>query len=265
MQNNRVIIAIIALLLLAIGYYVWSGNQEEAVMAEKPAAPQIISGECETVYGGEICTYGKIVNGQVVEFGATIPMATVENAPLDEEMVFPPLTLARIEMPAEIKSKTGIDHLGINWEVQGHPPATFLTPHFDFHFYTKSGAEIDAIDCSNTDKPETLPTGYVMPDDEVPGYGTLIGLCVPAMGMHALNGVDAGATEIFESTMIVGFYEQEVIFVEPMISRAKLLAGHSFATTVPEVEDAGEGVMWPNSFEAIYDEATNSYRFVYTM
>ena len=55
---------------------------------------------------------------------------------------------------------TGFDHLSVNWEAHGHPPALFLTPHFDFHFYTVAPDRVAAIDCADLRKPAQLPTQY---------------------------------------------------------------------------------------------------------
>ena len=64
--------------------------------------------------------------------------------------------------------------------------------------------------------------------------------------------------------MIVGYYGGDVIFVEPMVARAKLLAAESFTLTVPSVRSVGANVTWPTHFEATYDESTQTYRFTYS-
>src|SRR5688500_10402867 len=41
---------------------------------------------------------------------------------------------------------TGIDHVGVNWNPQGHePPGIYDTPHFDFHFYLTPQSEVNKI------------------------------------------------------------------------------------------------------------------------
>ena len=45
-----------------------------------------------------------------------------------------------------------------------------------------------------------------MPDMTLPDIGTLVGLCVPSMGMHSLPGADIRDTTLFHQTMIVGYY-----------------------------------------------------------
>jgi len=226
---------------------------------------RMVQGDCSTVYGGEVCTWGKMSGSDVAEFGATIPLSTIENAPLEGEMTFPPVALARIPLPPEVARATGVDHLGVNWEMHGHPPGTFLTPHFDFHFYTASGQEIEAIDCSDTSKPASLPADYVLPDLEIPGMGTLVGVCVPQMGMHAIRAEEVNASELFGASLIVGYYGGQVVFVEPMIARDKLLGRESFQLDVPAVNDAGDSVSWPTGFAAVYDEEAQSYQFVFSV
>jgi hypothetical protein len=225
--------------------------------------PRTVDGECKDMFGADVCTWGTVSGDEVVEFGATIPLAAIEGAPADAEMVFPPLLVAAVRLPAEVREATGFDHLGINWEAQGHPPALFMTPHFDFHFYTVSPAEIAAVDCSNLEKPASLPNGYALPDLDIPGLGTLVGICVPAMGMHSMPEAEVDDTDLFGASMLVGYYEQSLISVEPMISRAKLEEVQSFVMDVPAVPNAGAVTSWPTGFEAVYDESAEAYRFVF--
>lgn len=201
---------------------------------------------------------------EVVEFGATVPIRAIESAPLDLEMVFPPPPIAIIPFPEEVTRATGFNHLMINWEHHGHPPALFAVPHFDFHFYTVDPAEAAAMDCSDVSKPSQLPAGYALPDLTIPEIGELVGLCIPGMGMHSMLAAELDQTQPFGASMIVGYYRGDVIFVEPMIARAKLLAAESFTVAVPSVPSVGANVAWPSHFEAVYDESTQSYRFTYS-
>ena len=222
-----------------------------------------VDGECKDMFGAEVCTWGTIAGDDVVEFGATVPLASIEGAPADAEMVFPPMSVAVVRLPEEVREVTGFDHLGINWEAHGHPPGLFMTPHFDFHFYTMSPTEIAAIDCSNLEKPASLPNAYALPDLEIPGMGTLVGICIPAMGMHSMREDELDKTDLFGASMLVGYYDQSPMSLEPMISRAKLQEHQSFVMDVPTVPDVGEVTAWPTGFEAVYDEAAEAYRFVF--
>jgi len=250
-----------AAVCLAVAAAACGGSEPAPTVSE-----QTIDGECRPVFGSDVCTFGVSVNGTVTEFGATVGLASIENAPSEGEMVFPPHFEAVVPLPAEVTQATGYNHLGVNWELHGHPPALFLTPHFDFHFYSIAPADVQAIDCTNLEKPATLPAGYTLPDIDVPGLGMLTGLCVPTMGMHAMATAELDKTEPFEGSMIAGYYAGRNIFIEPMISRAKLEQAQSFDLSVPAAPAGLEpGVRWPSGFRAVYDEATRSYRFIFTV
>ena len=226
---------------------------------------QVVEGDCQTVFESDLCTWGTMTGGNVTAFGATVPVAFVENAPVDGEMVFPPPFVAVVALPEEVQAATGFDHLGVNWELFGHPPETWLTPHFDFHFYTITPGSVQAIDCSNLNKPAELPAEYALPDLEIPEMGlTLVGACVPTMGMHSAKVSEVAVTDPFETSMLVGYYEEDLIFLEPMIAKAKLLLEESFPMQVPAVPNAAANVKWPTTFEAVYDAESRSYRFVFS-
>lgn len=225
---------------------------------------QISEGDCAIVYGGRVCTWATTSGGNVVEFGATVPMQTIEGAPFDAEMVFPPVPVAIIPLPAAVRKATGFDHLTIDWESHGHPPTLFAVPHFDFHFYMVDPAVEMAVDCTDLRKPGLLPAGYALPDLTIPGMGEFIGLCVPGMGMHAMLADEVDQVEPFGASMIVGYYGGDAVFLEPMISHAKLLEAKGFSMAVPEVTMTRADVRWPSAFEATYDEAGRAYRFTFS-
>jgi hypothetical protein len=236
-----------------------------AAFAAPPAVPtRTTFSSCSTVLGSQVCAWVVMKGKQAVELGATIPIAVVEAAPLDAAMLWPPAELADITLPPEAKAALGIDHLGINWEAHGHPPTPFLTPHFDFHFYNVSQDAVHAIDCADKTKPQTPPASYELPDITVPNMGTLVGLCVPHMGMHALAVRELSATAPFEASMLVGYYSGQPIFFEPMISQARLLEKSDFTLMVPAVANLPAGVRYPSEFRASYDAARKEYRLVFS-
>jgi hypothetical protein len=262
----------LAFVFIAVGISACSHEEathEQAVHAPPPAEPvveeRIVQGECGTVFEGEICTWSKMLGDELIAFGASVPVSSAENADMEGQFVFPPVFLARIPMPTEVTAQTGIDHLGINWEVAGHPPGPFFTPHFDYHFYTVSMDDVDAIDCSNTNKPENPPPGYALPDMELPGMGTLIGLCVPQMGMHALPKDEMEATDLFGASMVIGYYAQQSIFIEPMVARDLLLKRENFSLQIPDSSAPADSKAWPDSFESVYDAEADTYHLTFSL
>jgi hypothetical protein len=218
---------------------------------------------CDIVRGSNVCTWVKMSGEEVTELGASIPLALIEGVPADEPMVWPPAQMAAVPLPAEARRALGLDHLGLNWEAHGHPPAPFMTPHFDFHFYNMAMQDVGSIDCTDLSKPAHLPERYELPDIDVPGMGTLVGLCVPAMGMHAMPAEDIAGTEAFGASMVVGYYQGKPIFFEPMVSKALLMKRADFNVPMPVVGNLPAGVRYPSQFRAEYDAEGRQYRLIF--
>lgn len=245
---------------MALGLASTTGVAVAAITLED--AP-LTSTECATVLGSDVCTWVVMEQGQATELGASIPIALIEAVPTDVEMVWPPVALANVSFPVEARRALGIDHLGLNWEAHGHPPTSFLTQHFDFHFYSVSEHEIASIDCVDEAKPDVLPGSYALPDIDVPGMGRFVGLCVPAMGMHAMPAGEVDDVDPFEATMMVGYYGSEPIFFEPMVARDLLLRRADFTLPMPAVHGLPEGVRYPREFRAEYDDGSEVYRLIF--
>jgi len=228
-----------------------------------------VAGECGDVFDGQICTWARMQGDTVVDLGATVPIASIESAPAGVMPAWPPVPEAVLSLPAEAQARTGLTELTVFWEAMGHPPATYMTPHFDFHFYSVSADERMAISCADLSKPSDPPAGYSLPDVDLPpemadaiGVSTLIGLCVPEMGMHALPSDEIDDTDPFGGTMVVGYSAGSPIFIEPMISQAMLMEQSAFGLPVPSVPGAGDG--YPTTFLAEYDAEQRAYRFVFS-
>lgn len=109
----------------------------------------------------------------------------------------------------------------IDWNPRGHPPAMYGLPHFDFHFYLVDAATRDAIgapdpaalEAVGSKPPEKglLPAHYVYPGEAT----------VPQMGAHWIDPASHEFHgETFDRTFIYGTWDGQVIFHEPMITRA---------------------------------------------
>jgi len=224
----------------------------------------ITQGECRMVNGANVCVWAETGNDTLVSFGATVPIQSIENAPSDAPMVWPPVPAATIPLPDVARSGSGFDNLTVYWEPHGHPPGAFLAPHFDFHFNAISSADIAAIDCSDLSKPTRLSARYALPDVPVPNMGTLVGLCVPGMGMHSLPASELRSATTFQKTMVFGYYHARPIFLEPMLTRETLLKRRSFTLDVPHVPGQPIAVRAPTRFRADYDRGAQAYRFVFS-
>lgn len=228
-----------------------------------------VTGECADVHEAQLCTWAEMQGETVLAVGATVPMASIANAPAQADMVWPPAMAAVLEMPDASHDEAGLTEVTIFWEPMGHPPGAYLMPHFDFHWYTIPRAERLAIDCADLVKPDVLPAGYALPDVELPpalaemaGADTLIGLCVEEMGMHSLLTSELEGEEVFRGSIVVGYYQGRPIFVEPMVTRALLMERASFDLVIPEIP--GMTGAYPTTFRAEYDPEAEAYRFAFT-
>ncbi|MGE5089615.1 MAG: DUF5602 domain-containing protein [Candidatus Levyibacteriota bacterium] len=164
-----------------------------------------------------------------------------------------------LPMPAK-GPKTVVEHVVVNWESTGHPPAhVYDAPHFDFHFYLVNRAEVAKVsfkDENESGSPaqqppaELMPVGYILPP----------GTAVPQMGVHA---IDPASPEFhgkpFTATFIYGFYDKRQTFVEPMASLAFLLSEPSFSAPVARPAAYTKPGAYPSAYSVKYDAAHKVY------
>jgi hypothetical protein len=171
----------------------------------------------------------------------------------------------------------------LDWNPGGHePPGVYDVPHFDFHFWTASQAERAAVDPTSDPqyqrKADALPPEaqrpplYVVaapPGAPAPG--------VPLMGVH---WVDVRSPELqqafgkpeayrpFTATFLYGSWNGRYTFLEPMITRAHILAKK--AATDPAVRDqvipiptpaqVGQPGYYPSAYRIAWDARAKEYR-----
>ena len=226
-------------------------------------------GACADVFKAQVCTWAKARGKNLIEAGAVVPLASIENAPAEQPMVWPPVAAAEIDMPELVRHQGGLTQLTVYWEAGGHPPGAFMTPHFDFHFYLVGASARPAMDCKDVSKPATLPVAYGLPDVPLPpdmatmmGVPALVGLCVPQMGMHAMLTTEIDRQDAFTGSMVIGYYQGKPIFIEPMLSKVMLMERKSFDLPIPDVP--GLSSAHPTKFRAEYNATQQAYRFTFS-
>ena len=241
------------------------------VSASCATTPEIadVTGACADAHSAQVCTWARTNGTRLVESGLTVPIGAIENTPAHGAMTWPPAMLATVDLPDVARQQGGFTHMTMFWEEMGHPPGAYLTPHFDFHFYLIPAAEVAAIDCADLTKPAALPPTFGLPDIPLPpemakltGVSSLIGLCVPKMGMHSVLASEIERTDAFDGTMVIGYYKGKPIFIEPMISKAMLMKKASFDLPIPDVP--GIAGPHPKKFRAHFDAAQQAYRFTFS-
>jgi len=144
------------------------------------------------------------------------------------------------------------DHLALDWNPGGHPPPQVYTvPHFDFHFYMITPAQQMAI----AGGPDTV----TVPAADVPAdYASQVE-SVPMMGVH---WADTLAAEYhghpFDHTLIYGFHQGQMIFVEPMVTAAFLGSGANFIGHVKQPAAFQRPGAYPTSYSVRHDATAHT-------
>jgi hypothetical protein len=229
-------------------------------------APRIVYGDSVSLSGATLATWAKVLpQGRVTEVGLTLPLAIVENPP--SEPGPGPDGQWVLNFPGVVQQSTYFNHLEFGWNPHGHEPdGVFDVPHFDFHF---EGVPLQTIlnigfgaDLGGglfgdpvVPSPERMPAGYVYP-------GQLA--LVPFMGVHAFRPDDIVPSDQFTKIVLAGFYNNNLLFIEPMITQEFLLRRQSFSLNVPRPAVLGRSTLYPARFEATYDKKADAYYFVYS-
>jgi hypothetical protein len=133
----------------------------------------------------------------------------------------------------EIQAATVFDHLSVDWQACGHPPAeVFTKPHYDFHLYTSSLATRLERSCEllpgapicefRGQVPQLTPAGMAffapIPTDAV-GHTMAIDAAVPYSGIHSWNmdTQPANSSAWTEPVFVTGGYGDALVFWEPMV------------------------------------------------
>ncbi|MBI2999195.1 MAG: DUF5602 domain-containing protein [Deltaproteobacteria bacterium] len=155
---------------------------------------------------------------------------------------------------------TGYNHIAVNWNPKGHPPpGVYTVPHFDFHFYLISPEERNKITATGDDlerahkapAPEFAPKGYILPP----------GTEVPRMGAHMVNpAAPEFQKKPFARTFIYGFYDGQMIFVEPMATKTFLESKPSVRERISVPQAYPRSAYYPTRYVVKYDPSSKALR-----
>ncbi|MDP4262822.1 MAG: DUF5602 domain-containing protein [Bacteroidota bacterium] len=190
-------------------------------------------------------------NGVPSSFGLRFSEDALNGLPADTMPGMPGIMI-RADVP-DIAKTAGLDHIIINWNPLGHEPAPIYgVPHFDFHFYYVTDAVQNAI----AGGPDMIPVNpQYIPKD----YHSAV-VAVPGMGVHWLDSLSTEFHRIpFTATFIYGFYKGDMMFVEPMITKA-FLSGHpDFSAPVKQPAAFQKSGYYPLSYKVQFDNVNHEY------
>lgn len=264
---------------VAIGTLLATASVITAACSDDSTAPSLAGtkyGVSQTLGGGTARTYVTLdAAGKPSSIGVAMSEAALTGLPNTPNAPSPSAVMLQLALPADAPV-AGYNHVMLDWNPQGHEPDHVYTlPHFDFHFYNVTPAQVMAImptDPQYATKAGNLPTAQFVPT----GYqaaSTLAGIpaaaaAVPMMGLHWL---DVASPELqpppngktFTETFIYGSYDGKFIFLEPMITKAYL---ESLKSTTGMTRNIGTPAQvatsgyYPSKYSIRYDSAAKEYR-----
>ncbi|MBW4459373.1 MAG: DUF5602 domain-containing protein [Nodosilinea sp. WJT8-NPBG4] len=230
-----------------------------ASASEDNTDPSVIEGEPQPLGKGTVRTYVALDSqNHPQEVGVMITAAALAGLPQEGTELLLPL-------PFQAES-TAIDHIAIDWRPHGHSPEPIYgDAHFDIHAYTLTPAEREAITAQGADlqkayktpAPEHIPAGYVMAPDSAE----------PRMGAHWADPTAAefqGHPHGFDHTLIYGFYEGAIAFIEPMVSFDFLRSQQDFEGAFALPQSYAKPGLYPTRYRLAYNEATQTYTVALT-
>jgi hypothetical protein len=204
-----------------------------------------------------------------IEIGIALSEKALDGLPTDG-MMYP------FDLTFPANSPAPFQFAELDWNPQGHvPPGVYTFPHFDFHFYTISPDERNAIVPSDPDfatKARNVPTGDLVP----PFYvvpGDPADVAVPHMGVHwsdvrspELQGI-LGHPELYQQftkTFIYGSWDGQYTFMEPMVTRDFLLTHPDDVQDVSVPAQYAAPGEYPTAYRVSYDSDAKEYRIALT-
>lgn len=252
LSGTTVLLASLAVIALSV----------QARSERKPSG--IFYGEAQTVGAGTARSYVNLTNGVPVEIGFELSEGALQALPAGEKWhagMNHSYKEYLLPLPREAEA-TPIKLLELDWNPGGHePPGVYDVPHFDFHFYTISRAERDAINEAAPDymkkaehlpAPDLVPAGYFTPPPITP---------VPRMGVHWAN---RDAEELrgkpFTHTFIYGSWDGRMIFYEPMIAHSFLASKPDVTSSFPTAQCTQPSGYHPSQYSIRYNRDARTYR-----
>ena len=87
----------------------------------------------------------------------------------------------------------------------------------------------------------------------------MIGGAVPAMGVHAIDPHGAEFQGKFTTTFLYGYYKNQLIFVEPMITRKFLKSDPNVTLPIPAPAKYSTAGFYPTKYTVKFDASRNAY------
>lgn len=164
-----------------------------------------------------------------------------------------------IPMPSDAPASV-FNHVAINWQPQGHPPPmVYMYPHFDVHFYLLPISARDAM--TPADLAFAVKARKAPPAEQAPPRYVGDPNGIPRMGTHWTNqDSHEFHGQLFTNTMVYGFYDGKMVFIEPMMTKAYLESKPDETKAIATPSRYAVAGRYPASYRVAFDAATKEYR-----
>jgi hypothetical protein len=168
----------------------------------------------------------------------------------------------------------------VDWNTEGLPRGpqnSFLSPHFDFHFYLRQKSWVDRhLRCGSSNGRTCDPqkTSYAQmrrflmappATDVPPGYFPGVESSIPDMGLHSLDGrVHYSVEEVnHHPVLLYGSYDGRLLFVEASVTQYNLqdamqAPSHTLSYVYRQPRKY-EQRSWPTRFTITYHPPTGGF------
>ncbi len=255
------LVAMLAVAVVAFGI----ASLTAGVPAPATPEPVVLSGPSVKLGEGTIRTYLEVVDGVATELGVAMTEGVMRGLPSghahhgaidigDGLVTFEHV----LDLPAN--NPTPYRQALVHWNPGGHePPGTYDEPHFDFHFQLIDEALRATI---TPEHPEWEARGSRLPASaRMPQGFEAWPPAVPGMGVHWIDPTSPELNgEKFTKTFLFGSWDGELVFAEPMITKAFLESRPNYTAALPLPRDKGGRGYHPTRYGVRWDPAAREYR-----
>jgi hypothetical protein len=271
------------------------------VIARAPADPAAVASRC----GGVSLTHGSRLMNAYARAGAypTVQTNTPDGLPSMVSVDIPPIRFTGAGRSATLpvgpcqhiyrfrfesvrapgaKAPSPFRYAEVDWNTEGRPRGpnnSFVSPHFDFHYYLRPRRVVDATTMcvsSNGRTCDPFRTSYAqmrrflrMPAPAfIPAsYTPDVGSSIPMMGLHLLDRTFHYTVHNVDQypTLLYGTFDGNVLFAEASVTLATLqdaiaAPGHVVSFRFRQPRTVEGGVPWPTRFAIQYIPASGTFR-----
>jgi hypothetical protein len=199
-------------------------------------------------------------SGDPTSLGVSLSAEALDGLPADA----PPEDIGwlhRLPLPSVV-TLPPYNHIALYWNPNGHDPqGVYNVAHIDVHFFLNSPEEADSITATGRDlercyrlpPASAIPAGYILPPSTQHHR----------MGVHWVDGQGHEFHgQSFTASFLLGSYDGQINFLEPMIARDFLLTRPDLTKAVPQPAAYARAGWYPSTWAVRWDGARGEYLIV---